>query len=91
MSSIKKRRSLALLFGAVLIALPVWSFAGVQVSQGGDHGGSPSAPDGSEVSPGGDSNPSPYVAETDGYPGDDTGSPPPYPCSTYDPCSPSDM
>ena len=88
MSHLKTRRSLVLLLGAMLVAVPVSSFA---VSLGNDNG-SPGAPDRSDAGSGPDSGGTtgPSIAGSDGSPGDDTGSPPSDPCSTYDPCSPDE-
>ena len=71
MIALKKRRSLALLLGAVLVAVPVSSFAAPSVDTG-----SPSAPNSSDAGPGSDSG-SPYESEqgTEFTSGHDTGTP----------------
>ena len=83
MNKFKTRRSLALLLGAMLVAVPVSSFAG---DLGADNG-SPSPPDTSDSSPGGDSN-YPNLDQSESEQGDDSGGAEIYDCSSYDPCSP---
>ena len=83
MNNLKTRRSLALLLGAMLIAVPVSSFAGDDTNSD-----QPSAPGGAKsggIDSGGATGPS--SAGSDNYSASDTGTPDPYLCSSEDPCT----
>ena len=84
MTNINTRRSLALLLSAMLIAVPVSSFASYS-----DDTGSPSAPSSSDAGPGSNSgSPSASSEGTDDYPGTDTGGQIIIiDCSPNDPCT----